>query len=114
MLLVPKSIPQQAVKNVGTAFKRFFQKASQYPVFKKKGVHDSARFDNGPDPFPCDGRRIRLPVVGLVKVRESLRFSGKPLSATVSCVAGRWFVSVPVEGDSPDPVCKNQAAVGVD
>lgn len=114
MLLVPKSIPQQAVKNVGTAFKRFFQKDSKYPVFKKKGVHDSARFDNGPDTFQCDGRHIRLPVVGWVKMRESLRFCGKPLSATVSCVAGRWFVSVPVEGDIPDPVRKNQAAVGVD
>jgi len=114
MLAVPKSVPQQAVKNCGTAFQRFFKKQGGYPKFKKKGRHDSARFDNGPDTFQFDGRRVRLPVIGWVKLRESLRFSGKPLSATVRRVADRWFVSVPVEMDMPEPVRESQAAVGVD
>lgn len=114
MLLVPKSVPQQAIKNLGVAFQKFFKKESKYPVFKKKGTHDSARFDNGPDTFRFEGRQIRLPVVGWVKMRESLRFNGEPLSATVSRVADRWFVSVPVEIDIPDPARENQAAVGVD
>lgn len=48
MLLVPKSVPQQAIKNCGAAFQRFFQKQGRYPKFKKKGMRDSARFDNGP------------------------------------------------------------------
>ena len=114
MLLVPKSVPQQAIKNCGAAFQRFFHKQGRYPKFKKKGVRDSARLDNGPGTFEFAGRRVRLPVIGWVKLREELRFSGKALSATVRCVADRWFVSVPVEVDLPEAVRENQAAVGID
>ena len=83
MLLIPKSVPQQAIKNCGAAFRRYFQKQSRCPKFKKKGVRDSARFDNGPGTFEFAGTRVRLPVVGWVKLREELRFSGKSLSTTV-------------------------------
>ena len=114
MLLVPKSVPQQAIKNCGAAFQRFFQKQSRYPKFKKKGVRDAARLDNGPGTFQFDGQRMRLPVMGWVKLREELRFSGKPLSATVRRVADRWFVSVPVEVDLAESVRESQAAVGID
>jgi putative transposase len=55
-----------------------------------------------------------LPVMGWVKLREELRFSGKALSATVRRVADRWFVSVSVEVDLPEPVRESQAAVGID
>jgi transposase len=114
MLLVPKSVPQQAIKNCGAAFQRFFHKQGRYPKFKKKGVRDSARLDNGPGTFEFAGRRVRLPVIGWVKLREELRFSGKALSATVRCVADRWFISVPVEVELPEAVRENQAAVGID
>src|SRR5262249_56540918 len=114
MRLVPKSVPQQAIKNCGTAFQRFFRKQGRYPKFKKKGVRDSARWDNGPGTFAFDGKRVRLPVLGWVKLREELRFSGKALSTTVRRVADRWWVSVPVEVDLPAAVRESQAAVGVD
>jgi putative transposase len=114
MRLVPKSVPQQAIKNCGAAFERFFKKQSRYPKFKKKGMRDSARLDNGPGTFEFDGKRVRLPVIGWVKLREELRFSGKALSTTVSRVADRWFLSVPIEVDLPEPVRESQAAVGID
>jgi len=50
---------------------------------QKKGVRDSARLDNGPGTFEFDGKRVRLPVIGWVKLREGLRFSGKALSTTL-------------------------------
>jgi IS605 OrfB family transposase len=48
MLDVPKTVPQQAIKNLGTAFQRFFTKLGAYPKRKKKFQQDSARLDNGP------------------------------------------------------------------
>jgi putative transposase len=114
MRLVPKSVPQQAIKNCGAAFQRFFKKQGRYPKFKNKGVRDSARFDNGPGTFECDGKRVRLPVIGWVKLREDLSFSGKALSTTVNRVADRWFLSVPVEVDLPEAVRESQAGVGID
>jgi putative transposase len=101
-------------KNCGAAFERFFKRQGRYPKFKKKGRHDSARLDNGPGTFTFDGRRVRLSVIGCVKLREELRFSGKALSTTVRRVADPWFVSVPVEVDMPEAVRESQAAVGID
>lgn len=114
ILDLPKSVPQQAIKNVGRAYQRFFQKHSKFPRFKKRGIHDSARLDNGPGTFALDGQRIRLPKIGWVRMRETLRFDGKPLSATLSREADRWFISIPVEIDRPEPVCESPATVGID
>jgi putative transposase len=116
MTEVPKAVPQQAVKNLGRAFTNFFEKRARYPRFKKKGkCRESARFDNGPGTFTCTDRRIKLPRVGWVRMREALRFTGRPLSAVVACVAGRWFVSVAVEIEHQTPERENQATgVGVD
>jgi len=95
-------------------FERFFKRQGRYPKFKKKGVRDSARLDNGPGTFKFEGQRVRLPVIDWGKLREELRFSGKALSTTVRRVADRWFVSVPVEVDMPEAVHESQAAVGID
>jgi putative transposase len=115
MLEVTKAAPQQAIKNLGAAFKRFFSGKGKYPKFKKKGIHDSFRAENGPDTFELKGRRIKLPVVGWVRLHEPLRFAGRPVSATVSRVADRWFVSVQVEIEPQASVPDNQGkAVGVD
>ncbi len=114
ILDLPKSVPQQAIKNVGRAWQRFFQKHSKSPRFKKRGIHDAARLDNGPGTFAFDGQRMRLPKIGWVRMREALRFDGNPLSATLSREADRWFISIPVEIDRPEPVCESQATVGID
>lgn len=62
---------------------------------KRRGVHDSARMNNGPDAFACDGRRIRLPKIGWVRLHEKRRFDGKPWSATLSREADCWLFSFP-------------------
>lgn len=94
ILEVTKVAPQQAIKNLGAAFKKFFAGQGKYPQFKKKGIHDNFRSDNGPGTFEVKDRHIKLPVIGWVRLREPLRFAGRPVSATVSRVANRWFVSV--------------------
>ncbi len=105
MLEVTKNAPQQAIKNLGAAFKNFFEGRAEYPRFKKKGVsHDSFRADNGPDKqhpnaVDVDYKRIKLPVIGWIKMREAVRFDGKIKSAIVSRTADRWFVSLSVEVD---------------
>ncbi|HRD49595.1 MAG: transposase [Candidatus Competibacter sp.] len=114
ILDLPKAVPQQAIKNVGRAWQRFFQKKSKFPRFKRRGVHDSARLDNGPGTFAFSGNRIRLPKIGGVRLREALRFDGKPLSATLSREADRWLIAIPVAIDRPDPVRERHATVGVD
>jgi putative transposase len=114
MLDVTKCAPQMAIIQLGQAFANFFAGRARYPQFRKKGRDD--RFTLTNDQFDIDGCRIRIPNLGWMRMRESLRFTGKIMSATISRVADRWFVSITV--DTPDsshlPQAENQGAVGVD
>ena len=114
MLEVTKNAPQMAIIQLGQAFQNFFAGRARYPKFRKKGVHD--RFSLTNDQFSVDGSRIRIPNLGWVRMRESLRLTGKIMSATISRVADRWFASITV--DVPDsshlPQADNQGVGGVD
>ena len=114
MLDVTKNAPQMAIIQLGQAFQNFFAGRARYPRFRKKGVHD--RFTLTNDQFDIDASRIRIPNLGWVRMRETLRFAGKIMSATITRVADRWFVSIAV--DAPDsshlPQAENQGAAGVD
>jgi putative transposase len=113
----------QPFTHLNTAFQRFFQNVKDrkagkttikvgYPTFKKKGVHDSFYIAN--DKVQVQGKRVRIPKLGWVRMREALRFTGKLMSAVVSRTADRWYVSLSVQVDACPP-CENQAGrVGVD
>ena len=112
MLEVTKCAPQLAIMDLGDAFQRFFKKQTKFPRFKKKGVRDSFELSN--DQFQVVGKRIKIPILGEVRMREAVRFSGKIMKATVSRQADKWFVSITVETDDIPKTCENQAVVGVD
>lgn len=120
MLEVTKTAPQYAIKNLGVAFKSFFAKRGSYPEFKKKGKsRESFRADDGPEDsnssaVRVQGKRVKLPIIGWIRMRETPRFEGRIISATVSRTADRWFVSLQIEVDHTVPVRENQATVGVD
>ena len=92
---ITKCAVQQSIKDLGIAFVRFFKKTSNYPQFHKKGRHDSFYMDNVV--FQVIDKRIYIPKLGWVKMRENLRFYGKIMSATVSRIADKWFVSIQVD-----------------
>lgn len=113
MLEVTKNAPQLAIMQLGDAFKNFWAGRAKYPKFRKKGVHD--RFSLSNDQFSVKGSHIRIPNLGWVRMRESLRFTGKVMSATLSRVADKWFVSITVDTeDLPVRSAENQGAAGVD
>jgi putative transposase len=114
MLAVTKNAPQMAIINLGKAFKNFWAKRAKYPTFKKKGRKDSFTITN--DQISIENSHIRIPILGWVRMCESLRFNGKILSATVSRHANRWLVSlsVDIEDQTHLPTAENQGAVGVD
>ena len=114
MFDVTKCAAQEAVIDLGAAFRGFFEKRGAYPRFKKKGVRDSFCAANETGTFRCDGKRIKLPVIGWVRLREAVRFCGPLKRVTVSREADRWFASVSVEMPDLQPVAQPIAAVGVD
>ena len=114
MFDVTKCAVQEAIIDLGAAFRAFFEKRGKYPRFKRKDGRASFRAANEAGTFRTNGKRIKLPVVGWVKMREALRFSGPAKRATVSLAGGRWFVSVMVETNDVKLVAHPLAEVGVD
>lgn len=117
MLESTKCAPQQAIRNLGSAFGNFFRAVKQgkkagYPKFKKKGQRDSFYIDNV-NPLIKDGK-FRVPNIdGSMRMAEKLRFEGKILSYTVSRDVDRWYVSVSVE-TACEELPKTEKTVGVD
>ena len=101
----PKDANQEAFADLGQAWKNHFDSRSgkrkgpkvRRPKLKRKGDHDGFYLSN--DRFKMDpgGRYVRLPKIGRVRIREPLRFEGKIMSARITRLADRWYMSINVE-----------------
>jgi putative transposase len=91
----------QPFAHLARAWRRYFaaRKAGQAahpPRFKKKGrCVDSFYVAN--DKFRINGKEVVLPKIGRVVLRESLRWAGRIMGASVIREAGHWLLSVQVE-----------------
>jgi putative transposase len=113
LLEVTKCAPQMAIKQLGRAFDNFFVGRARYPKLRRKGKDD--RFTISNDEFRVEGKSIRIPKLGWVRIREALRFTGRIVTASVSRAADHWYVSITVDCPAPPlPPAENQGAVGVD
>ena len=113
MYEVTKYASQQPFIHLQKACKDFFTGKSRAPRFKKKGrARDS--FYIGGDQIQIEKNRIRIPNLGWVRMRESLKYGGKIEGVTISRQADKWFASIHCDVDICMLSCKNQAVVGVD
>lgn len=114
---VTKCAVEGAFMDVAAAFKNFFtglkgKRKVGYPKFKSK-KRSKPSFYLANDRFTVGDHWIDMPKLGRVNMAETLRFSGKILSARISKTATRWFVSITVE--MPDNIPVNvHLPVGVD
>lgn len=122
MTEVSKSVIQASIINLGRAYSHFFRRLKEgkrgkklgYPQFKKRGKHDAFFAGTFPE-FAIDGKGIRLPIIGWVRMHEKLRFNGVIKSASVSRSADRWFVSIVVDTETKQQSEKDDYDfVGVD
>lgn len=108
-------ILQQSLKDLKTAFDRFFNPEieSGYPNFKRKHKHDSFRYPQG---FKLDegNSRIFLPKIGWVRYRKSYEIDGTPKNITVSRSIDKWYISIQTEQEIADPIPRLENPVGID
>jgi len=97
---VTKYAVQQPFINLGKAFDRFFAnvnkgkgKKSGYPKFKKKKEGHGSFYIGGDQVAIKDNKYLKIPNLGLVKMRERLRFNGKICSVTISQKANKFYAS---------------------
>ncbi|PTQ50849.1 MAG: Mobile element protein [Hydrogenibacillus schlegelii] len=143
MYEVSKWAPQEALRDLEKAFQNFFRgrktgRKVGYPKFRRKhDRRDSFRLDNssrtirllldGEDRrHPGKARHIVMPRIGAVRLKEkpvrrkkngsakTYLPQGRILHATVSREADRWFVSLTVEEEIPDPLPPAGPRAGID
>lgn len=102
---------QQSLRDLDTAYNNFFNKRADFPNFKKKDGKQSCRF---PQDFRVDGKAIRLPKIGLVKIVLHRPIEGVMKNVTVSRTkSGRYFASIQVERETPEPTYQGRY-IGLD
>jgi len=119
MYEVSKCAPQEAIRDLDSAFKNFFRgiKKGQkvgFPKFKSK--HKSKPSFTISFGFYVTNSTINIPKVGYVKLKEKDYIPVKDIhinSMTVSKTAGRWFASVQVSQEISEPT-KPETVLGVD
>ena len=118
---LPWYVFARAFSNLGRAFSHFFRRVRLglppgYPHFKRKGCTPPS-FSGETREITFNGKRLKLPKLGWVRMREALRFPGRPISVRFTQHADHWYASVQVEVDKSwiyPHRCETQAAVGVD
>ncbi|EBU9231058.1 transposase [Salmonella enterica subsp. enterica serovar Ndolo] len=109
---------QQKLKDLHAAWKRCFDKklAAKAPAWKRKNEgRDSIRFVNFEKYCRLENRRVKLPSgLGWVKFRQSQRVNGKIKNATISQLAGQWYISFQVEVETAEPNHTSTTIVGLD
>ena len=107
---------QNALKDLDQAYQKFFKEHTGYPKFKsKKNRHKSYRtsYTNGNIAFI--NKHIKLPKLGLVKVRDKQIPQGRILNATISQEPnGHYYCSLCCTDVEIEPFYKTGNTIGID
>lgn len=116
---VPVAAIANSIRNLGVAFDNFFRRVKKgekpgYPKFKSKHKSKVAFSPWYGGRISLNAKKIRIPNLGWVRMREELRFKGKIVSGTISERAGKWFVSITIETEAPAKARTGNANIGLD
>lgn len=107
---------QNALKDLEAAYKKFFKEKSGFPKFKSKKTNRFSyrtNFTNGNIEY-C-GKHIKLPKIGMIKIRDRQKPQGRILNATISKEpSGKYYVSLCCDDIDIEPFDKTGNAVGID
>lgn len=104
---------QSSLKDLDSAYQKFFKEHTGYPKFKSKKTHKFSYKSKGNIQY-CD-KHIKLPKLGMVKTKNKLVPKGRILNATVSQEpSGKYFVSLCCTDVEIEPFDKTGNMVGID
>lgn len=106
-----------AQMNLQAAYNNFFKRPDVgFPKFKSKKNHNySYTTNNQGGNIYVSERYIKLPKIGLVKVKKHREFEGVIKSVTVSHnPSGKYYVSVLVECEDQERLPEIENAIGID
>ncbi len=102
-----------AINHLGQGIANWISKRAKFPKFKKRGIRDAYTTDE--QTVRVEGKKIKLPKIGWIKMRQALRFVGKIIKVTISRTAHRWFVSITVDTEDTEVVdTSTHPVIGID
>ncbi len=110
---------KNAIHNFGGAVTRWKSGQNSFPTYKKRSDRISYQADNGAGTVEVYKKRIKLPKIGWVRMREELRYTGEISRVVVSKRNGKWFASILVRCDSNNykhqpPLFDDKQPIGID
>ncbi len=87
---------KNAIHHFGDATTRWKKGQNKFPVYKKRSDKISYQADNGEGTVDVYKKRIHLPKIGWIRMREELRFSGEITRVVISKRNNRWYASITV------------------
>jgi putative transposase len=107
---------QKSLKDLDSAYQKFFREHTGYPKFtSKKDRHKSYRTNCTNNNIRFEVKYIRLPKLGLVKIRDKQIPQGRILNATVSQEPdGRYYCSLCCTDVQLEQYPKTNKNVGID
>lgn len=106
-----------AQMNLQTAYNNFFKRPEVgFPKFKSKKNHNySYTTNNQRGNIYVSDRYIKLPKIGLIRVKKHRDFEGLIKSVTVSQTpSGKYYVSVLVNQEEKEKLSKTDNQIGID
>lgn len=118
---VSSEIPQQALKDLGESFKKFFRKESSFPRFKKKGKCEVSFFHLN-NKFIVKDKYIKLEKIGYVKMKDEGRLpignykrdKIKVLNPRIKFNGRFWYLSLALEVEDKIDTDLTEESIGVD
>lgn len=113
---VDKFSLQNSLKDLESAYKKFFEENAGFPKFKSKKTNRFSyrtNFTNGNIEY-C-GKYIKLPKLGKVKIRDKQIPSGRILNATISKEpSGKYYVSLCCSDVEVEQFENTNSSIGLD
>lgn len=112
---MPLQVLQASLRNMHTAFDRFYKHKGGYPNYKSKRDKQSFKISQ-PKTFHIKDNKLHIPKLKSgIKCKVSKEFVGEPCFATVTkSKSGKYYVSITVKQDNYVPYPQTDKSVGLD
>ena len=105
---------QASLRDLDKAYTNFFEKRAKHPKFKSKHNHrQSYRTLNNNNGIRIEGKYIKLPKLGLVKIRQTVKNANILYATVEKAPSGKYYAVLAVKFE-PKPRPNKGGQVGID
>ena len=117
--LVPAIAMRGALRRIDLAFQGFFRRCKAgekpgFPRFKTAHRWNSIVFENACSQTVIDGKRVKIPSLGKVRLSLHRPLDGTPKTLKLKRSVGKWYVLIGCENVSAKPLPATGTEVGID